>query len=94
MYKRPKQQANLHGYHAHAYESQVEPWHPLSYYLSGGADVDGVTKGVTNRRFDNPEDIDEGVVDKSCSFKEDSFSLIEEAGRIQAELLKKENEEH
>lgn len=72
-----------------AYRTGTKIYKPFSYYVKGGADLDGsATRNVTGVMHDDPEDIEAGLpADGMCDAHIGFDDMVEELGSIRARNL-------
>ena len=72
-----------------AYQVTTRVYHPFSYYVENGADLDGSqTRDVAGLMYDDPEDIDAGLpADGLCDPHVGFDDIVEELGVIRAKNL-------
>lgn len=72
-----------------AYKTVTRVYHPFSYYVENGADIDGShTRDIAGLMYDDPEDIDAGLpADGLCDPHVGFDDIVEELGVIRAKNL-------
>ena len=72
----------------------VPRWHPMSYYIKGGVDVDGDSLNFdADTTFDSDEDLASVSVDGSSDARTSVFDIVEQSGiRAYEDMIKAEQE--